>query len=88
MTYSVGYFCDNNHPTIAEIEASWGSYLEELTDAEKVYFVQKLTASLIPVVDGEIDTEMIDRAAADINEIPVSDRIGLAEAFLANTYDK
>ena len=41
-----------------------------------------------PVVDGEIDTEMIDRAAADINEIPISDRIGLAEAFLANTHDK
>ena len=47
MTYSVGYFCDNNHPTIAEIEASWGSHLQELTDAEKVYFVQKITASLI-----------------------------------------
>ena len=57
------------------------SHLQELTDAEKVYFVQKITASLIPVVDGEIDTEMIDRAAADINEIPISDRIGLAEAY-------
>lgn len=88
MTYTIGYFCDNTNPTIAEIEASWGSYLEGLNDAEKAYFVGKIAATLILDFGDEIDTEMMDKAATDITQIPITDRIGLAEAFLANTRDE
>lgn len=48
---SLGYYCDQRNRVIQEIEATWGSGLEELSNVEKIYLAYEALGSALLVLD-------------------------------------
>ncbi len=83
----LGYYVNNNNPTIKELEQGCGSYLENLTTTEKLFLLSQVADFLLSVCEDEVDENLESHINSIDSNLNGDEKLGLIDALVQSLRD-